>query len=60
MLERQCISLFVRGAHVAQNLLLPYSTPSATVPLDIFDNGEPFGLTFLGRKWSESTLISLM
>lgn len=33
--------------------------PSITVPADFSQSGEPFGLTFTGRAWSEPMLISL-
>ncbi|KAJ9094936.1 hypothetical protein QFC21_005728 [Naganishia friedmannii] len=32
----------------------------AAVPLGVHENGEPFGFCFLGRKWSEPMLVSLM
>lgn len=35
--------------------------PIVTVPLGTLNStGQPFGLSFIGRKWSEPTLISLM
>lgn len=34
--------------------------PVTTVPLGVFPDGMPFGLSFLGRKWSEPTLLALM
>jgi hypothetical protein len=34
--------------------------PLGVVPLGVQENGEPFGFCFLGRKWSEPTLIALM
>lgn len=37
-----------------------HSYPVCTVPLGVHDDGEPFGLSFVGRKWSEPTLIGLM
>lgn len=33
--------------------------PSITVPADFSQSGEPFGLMFSGRAWSEPMLISL-
>ncbi len=35
--------------------------PIVTMPLSVLNGtGQPFGLSFIGRKWSEPTLISLM
>ena len=33
--------------------------PSITVPADFSQAGEPFGITFSGRAWSEPSLISM-
>jgi len=33
--------------------------PGVTVPAGYYDGGEPFGLIFVGRQWSEALLLSL-
>lgn len=34
--------------------------PIVSVPLGYLSSGQPFGLAFIGRQWSEPTLIALM
>ena len=44
----------------ASSLAAVAGYPIVTVPLGYLSTGQPFGMAFIGRQWSEPTLISLM
>ncbi|ORX39547.1 amidase signature domain-containing protein [Kockovaella imperatae] len=44
----------------ASSLAAVAGYPIVSVPLGYLSNGQPFGMAFIGRQWSEATLISLM
>jgi len=44
----------------ASSLAAVAGYPIVSVPLGYLKNGQPFGLAFIGRQWSEPLLISLM
>lgn len=44
----------------ASSLAAVAGYPIVSVPLGYLPSGQPFGMAFIGRQWSEPTLISLM
>ena len=44
----------------ASSLAAVAGYPIVTVPLGYLASGQPFGMAFIGRRWSEPSLISLM
>jgi len=44
----------------ASSLAAVAGYPIVTVPLGYLPSGQPFGMAFIGRQWSEPTLIGLM
>ena len=44
----------------ASSLAAVAGYPIVTVPLGYLSSGQPFGMAFIGRQWSEPTLIGLM
>ncbi|ORY32178.1 amidase signature domain-containing protein [Naematelia encephala] len=44
----------------ASSLAAVAGYPIVNVPLGYLPSGQPFGMAFIGRQWSEPTLISLM
>lgn len=53
--------LMIPAQALATHLSAIGGYPIGTVPIGYFnDTGRPFGVAFLGRRWSEPTLISIM
>lgn len=44
----------------ASSLAAVAGYPIVSVPLGYLPSGQPFGMAFIGRQWSEPTLINLM
>ena len=55
---RHRVPLLGRVSYPNYELTIGY--PIVTVPLGTLETGEPFGLSFIGTKYSEPILIRLM